>query len=231
MHTSCQDTAQSYIMTYRFLLVVMACECVRQSLQGCISITSESCHYSGQDNTFGHADDQSRSCEANHAAQVDPSWPKMPNQPTHNQREEGWGSTLQEQAQTAHTDSWKKNVNSISASWANERLKNFYQCCLQHKLPDIFFPSMVTSTDRCTASLTKAKPMWVSQKALTLVAFITHRNRSALGGIHRALQQKSHCLGWLTWTITDSNAEINPWKPWESQTHRIGFVYWGTLPQ
>lgn len=87
----------------------MAGECVRQSLQRGICVASESCHYSDQDHTFGQADDQSREREAHHTAHVDPSWAKVVNQMAHDQGEEGWGSTLQEQAQTAHTDAWKKN--------------------------------------------------------------------------------------------------------------------------
>lgn len=89
----------------------MAGERVRQSLQRGVGIASESRHYGDQDHTFGQADDQSRECEAHHTAQVDPSWAKVANQTTHDQGEEGWGSTLQEQAQTAHTDTWEKKVS------------------------------------------------------------------------------------------------------------------------
>lgn len=90
----------------------MAGECVRQSLQRGVCIASESRHYSDQDHTFGQADDQSRDCEAHHTAQVDTSWAELTNQTAHDQGEEGCGSTLQEQAQAAHTDTWKKNVIS-----------------------------------------------------------------------------------------------------------------------
>lgn len=86
--------------------MVVASECVGQSLQCGVRIASEGRHDSDQDHTFRQADDQSRDCEAHHAAQVDPAWAKMANQSTHDQREEGWGSTLQEQAQAAHTDTW-----------------------------------------------------------------------------------------------------------------------------
>lgn len=99
------------IFTYLFLLVVVAGECVGQSLQCGVRIASESRHYSDQDHAFWQANDQSRDCEAHHAAHVDPPWAKMANQTTHHQGEECWGSTLQEQAQTAHTDTWGKKCN------------------------------------------------------------------------------------------------------------------------
>lgn len=99
--------------TYLFLLVVVAGECVGQGLQGGVRIASEGRHYSDQDHTFGQADDQSWECEAHHAAQVDPPWAKVANQTTHDQGEEGWGSTLQEQAQTSHTDTCKKKKKKL----------------------------------------------------------------------------------------------------------------------
>lgn len=100
----------------------MAGECVREGLQCRVCIASESCHYSDQDDAFGQADNQSRDCEAHHAAQVNPPGSQMPNQTTHNQREKGWGSTLQEQAHAAHTDSWKKQQRpeSIRTSKTSE---------------------------------------------------------------------------------------------------------------
>lgn len=118
----------SYLFsTYLFLLVVVAGECVGQSLQGSVSIASEGCHYSDQDHAFWQANDQSGDREAHHAAHVDPAWAKMTDQTTHNQGEECWGSTLQEQAQTAHTDSCKKkkkeeNVTCITTRWTHEHL-------------------------------------------------------------------------------------------------------------
>lgn len=94
----------------------MAGECVRQSLQRGIRVASESRHYSDQDHTLGQADDQSREREAHHTAHVDPSRAKVVNQMAHDQGEEGWGSTLQEQAQTTHTDAWKKDKNIFTAT-------------------------------------------------------------------------------------------------------------------
>lgn len=69
--------------------MVLAGECVGQSLQCGIRIASEGCHYSDQDHTFGQADDQSRDCEAHYTAHVDLPRAKMANQTTHNQGEEG----------------------------------------------------------------------------------------------------------------------------------------------
>lgn len=104
--------------------MVVAGERVGQSLQSGVCKTSEGRHYRDQDHTFGEADDQSWDGEAHHAAQVDPSWAKLVNQTTHDQGEEGWGSTLHEQAQAAHTDTWKKTTK------ISEELRKFRPICI-----------------------------------------------------------------------------------------------------
>lgn len=93
-----------YFCTYLFVLVVMTCERVGHSLQGGVCKASEARHECDKDHTFGQADDQNRCCEAQHTAQIDTPWAELANQTAHDQGEEGWGSTLQEQTKASHTN-------------------------------------------------------------------------------------------------------------------------------
>lgn len=95
---------------YLHFLVVVAGEGVRQRLQRGIGKAGQSRHHSDQDHTLGHTDDQGRDGEAHHAAQVDPARAKMADQSAHEQGEDSRGSTLQEQAQAAHSDACKTGL-------------------------------------------------------------------------------------------------------------------------
>ena len=92
----------------------MAGERVGQSLQRGVRVASERGHDRDQDHALRQADDQSREREAHHAAHVHPAGAEVPNQAAHGQGEEGGGSTLQEQAQAAHTDTWEQRAPHIT---------------------------------------------------------------------------------------------------------------------
>lgn len=95
------------LVTHLLLLVIVAGERVGQSLQRGVGVAGERRHGRDQDDAFRQADDQRRGGEAHHAAHVNPARAETAHQATHDQGEEGWGSTLQEEAQAAHTNTWE----------------------------------------------------------------------------------------------------------------------------
>lgn len=105
-----------FIATHLLLLVIVAGERIGQSLQRGVGVTGERRHGRDQDDAFRQADDQRGGGEAHHAAHVNPPRAEAANQAPHDQGEEGWGSTLQEEAQAAHTNPWEEEekVKKIS---------------------------------------------------------------------------------------------------------------------